>query len=781
MTGGEKRQNALSDSVFDSLLPISQAVEMSPITTVVTGLDGRIEYVNAAFVASTGYSKEEAIGQNPRIVSSGEQPKSVYRDMWKTISSGGTWKGLFHNKRKNGDLYWEEAIISPVRDAEGRVAHFLALKQDVSAPKAMEERLRLQAAAMDSTLGFIVIADARAPDLPLIYTNEAFYRVTGYSAEEAIGRNPRYLHAREPGQPGLEEIRRGLCEKRPCQALIRNYRKDGTFFWNELYISPIKNEAGEVTHFVGISNDVTELVATRNELFENERRLRISQEMANIGTWDWDIRTGKIQTSERIGALFGLSDGLTEIDYYTLISAIHPEDRDSAEKAIAECLLTGSSFTIEHRINSKDGVSRWLLESGNVTRDPGGRPAHLLGIVQDLTDRKLAELEIIRSREEAIRANRVKSEFLSSMSHELRTPMNAILGFGQLLERDRSLGESQLDFVGEIVKAGRHLLELINEVLDLSKIEAGKIELAPESIDCVEVIDEAVGLVSPLADRRSITIARIIEAKPTVVADRLRLKQTLVNLLSNAIKYNRDGGRVELRLSAEGGRARLEVADTGYGIPAERMGELFAPFNRLGRDGGDIEGSGIGLHISKRLVELMRGTIGAESREGVGSTFWIELPLAYAPNSGQDEGAGSPQRSTPASAAAIPGTCSTLLYLEDNPANLRLVSQILASRDDIYLLAAQSASLGLELAEAHRPDLILLDLNMPDIDGYEVLRRIRSKPWGSKVPVVALTALAMSSEIEKGRAAGFDDYLTKPLDIERFLSALDRLLYGAKP
>ncbi len=190
MTEGEKRQNALSDSVFDSLLPISQAVEMSPITTVVTGLDGRIEYVNAAFVASTGYSKEEAIGQNPRIVSSGEQPKSVYRDMWKTISSGGTWKGLFHNKRKNGDLYWEEAIISPVRDAEGRVAHFLALKQDVSAPKAMEERLRLQAAAMDSTLGFIVIADARAPDLPLIYTNEAFYRVTGYSAEEAIGRNP---------------------------------------------------------------------------------------------------------------------------------------------------------------------------------------------------------------------------------------------------------------------------------------------------------------------------------------------------------------------------------------------------------------------------------------------------------------------------------------------------------------------------------------------------------------------------------------------------------------
>ncbi|HUX42904.1 MAG TPA: PAS domain S-box protein [Rectinemataceae bacterium] len=769
-------EKARFDEVFNPSLPLSQAVEQSPITTVITDLDGSIEYVNSAFVLSTGYTKEEAIGQNPRIVSSGEQPKAVYKVMWETIRAGGTWKGLFHNKKKNGVLYWEEAIISPVKDSRGRIGHYLALKQDVTERKLMEERLRLQAAAMDSTLGFIVIVDARAADYPIIYTNAAFRKVTGYASEEVIGRNPRFLHDREPTQPGLDEIRAGLRDKRPSQALLRNFRKDGTPFWNEIYISPVLDDTGEVSHFVGISNDVTALVAIRNELFENERRLRISQELANIGTWDWDIQSDEIQGSERIGPLFGLTHGVANLSFSSLMATIHPDDRDLVDNAIAECLVTGNSFKVEHRVIWPDGRSRWLLESGNVTTDESGKPVHLLGIVQDLTDRKLAEIETMRSREEAVRANKVKSEFLSSMSHELRTPMNAILGFGQLLERDRSLGESQLDFIDEIMKAGRHLLDLINEVLDLSKIEAGKVDLSPEPVVYRDLIDEAVSLVAPLASRRAIEISKEIAADPTVIADRLRLKQAIVNLLSNAVKYNRDRGSVRIRLSQSGGWARLEVIDSGYGIPEGRMAELFAPFSRLGRDGSDIEGSGIGLHISKRLIELMGGRIGAKSQEGSGSTFWIELSLAGSTGREDEEPALPQPRTATASPAARPGTCSTVLYLEDNPANLRLVSQILATREDIYLLTAQSSSLGLDLAEAHRPDLILLDLNMPDLDGYEVLRRLRSTDWGKTIPIVAVTALAMPAEIEKGMSAGFDDYLTKPLDVRRFLEVVEARL-----
>lgn len=631
---------------------LAQAVEQSPVTTVITDLAGTIEYVNPKFVASTGFTAAEAIGQNPRIVSSGEQPKSIYRDMWETIEAGRTWTGLFHNRKKSGELYWEEAIISPVKDAEGRILRFLALKQDVTERKRMEELLRLQAAAMDTTLGFIVIADARLPDTPIIYANAAFSRVTGYSRDEIIGRNPRFLHGDDTSQTGLAEIRAGVRVKRACQALIRNYRKDGTPFWNEIYISPVRNEAGEVTHFLGISNDVTE--------------------------------------------------------------------------------------------------------------------------------RKLAELEILRSREEALQATKVKSEFLSSMSHELRTPMNAILGFGQLLERDPALGEAQLDFIREIMRAGHHLLDLINEVLDLSKIESGRIELSLETVSCPALVDEAMSLIAPLADKRGIRMKKELAGSPSAIADPMRLKQVLVNLLSNAVKYNRDGGLVTISLAGRGPMARFEIEDTGYGIPPEKMGQLFTPFNRLGRDSSDIEGSGIGLLISKRLVELMGGHIGAASAEGKGSRFWVEIPLDR-----QMRESGADSRITPAHpdfSTWEPRNKrrSVVLYIEDNPANLRLMDSIFATRDDVRLLTAPGASIGLELAEAYRPALILLDLNMPEADGYEILRRIRATDWGSRLPVVAVTALAMTRDIERGMEAGFADYLTKPIDVQRLLKTVDRLL-GERP
>ncbi|HUX38485.1 MAG TPA: PAS domain S-box protein [Rectinemataceae bacterium] len=762
-----------SDSLARTL---SQAVEQSPVTTVITGLDGTIEYLNPMFSQTTGFSKEEAIGQNPRIISSGELPPSVYAGMWQTIKSGGTWKGLFHNKKKSGELYWEEAIISPVKDAEGRIVHYLALKQDITERKRLEERLRLQAAAMDSTLGFIVIADAQAPDLPIIYANAAFTKVTGYSQEEVIGKNPRFLHEKESRQPGLDEVRTGLRLGQACTALLKNFRKDGTPFWNEIYISPVRDESGKLTHFVGISNDVTAMVAIREELVENERRLRISQELANIGTWDWDIERGTLQGSERVDPLFGLRGGKAERYFDEFLGSIHPDDRPFVSRALADCVATGNSFRVEHRVVLADGSIRWLHENGNLIRDEEGTPRHLLGIVEDITDRKMAELDMLRSREEALKATKVKSEFLSSMSHELRTPMNAILGFGQLLERDGSLGESQLDFIREMMKAGRHLLDLINEVLDLSKIEAGKIELAPESVSCVDLIDEGINLIAPLAGKRNVRFELSLAGAPIVTADRMRLKQALVNLLSNSVKYNREGGLVKVSLSTLAGKARFEVEDSGLGIPADRIEELFTPFNRLGRDSSEIEGSGIGLLISKRLVELMGGSIGVESEEGRGSRFWIDMPLSTSGTSDREAEIGSewPRDSQPPSPP--PGTCPTVLYIEDNPANLRLVSRILATREDIYLLTAPGSSLGLELAEAHRPDLILLDLNMPDMDGYGVLARLRASDWGKSTPVVAVTALAMTHDIERGKAAGFAEYLTKPLDVQRFLDVVDSLL-----
>jgi len=350
--------------------------------------------------------------------------------------------------------------------------------------------------------------------------------------------------------------------------------------------------------------------------------------------------------------------------------------------------------------------------------------------------------------------------------------MNAILGFGQLLERDASLGETQLDFIKEMMKAGRHLLDLINEVLDLSKIESGKLALSTEAVSCAALIEEGLGLIAPLAEKRGIRIERDISSKITVMADRMRLKQALVNLLSNAVKYNSEKGYIKVVLSRKEGRARIEVIDSGAGIPKARIPELFLPFNRLGRDLGEIEGTGIGLVISKRLVELMNGSIGAESEEGRGSLFWIELPRAEIDLEGEEESTrGAIDRG-----AAPRGLGSTVLYIEDNAANLRLVGQILATRRDIKLLTASNASLGLELAETQRPDLVLLDLNLPELDGYGVLSLLRAKEWGRSLPVVAVTALAMPHDIDRARSAGFAEYLTKPIEVERFLRVVDECL-----
>jgi CheY-like chemotaxis protein len=359
------------------------------------------------------------------------------------------------------------------------------------------------------------------------------------------------------------------------------------------------------------------------------------------------------------------------------------------------------------------------------------------------------------------------------MSHELRTPMNAILGFSQLLEYDGTLTDEQNDNVQEILKAGNHLLELINEVLDLSKVESGHINLSLEPVEVCSVVEECLGLVTPLADKRDIRVSHRGLQGIAVRADRMRLKQALLNLLSNAIKYNREGGSVHLDVdSGDDGALRIRVTDTGPGISGERLSELFQPFNRLDAESSNIEGTGIGLTITRRIVELMGGSVDVESEPGVGSTFWIDLPVESL-NKLDDDGAAIGATTT---TLADSTAQHTVLYVEDSPANLKLVAQILGRRPHIHLLTAHTAELGIELALARRPELIMLDINMPGMDGYQVLKVLQSDPTLTSVPVVAITANAMPSDIERGKAAGFSEYLTKPIDVAAFMQTLERHL-----
>jgi len=453
-----------------------------------------------------------------------------------------------------------------------------------------------------------------------------------------------------------------------------------------------------------------------------------------------------------------------------------------------------------------EGQVGWLRTSKMPMRDAHGNVTGVLGTYEDVTEQKRAKLEIERLNAhleqrvaqrtaaleaatlEAERANRAKSEFLSRMSHELRTPMNAILGFAQVLEGEDSLSADQRDSVHQILHGGGHLLKLINEVLDISGIESGRMTLSCEPVALQGLLDECLRLLSPGTASAKIRLAVQPDGAlgQCVLADRQRVKQVLLNLLSNAIKYNRPGGSVNIAVVACEGSAdgvllpavRVSVTDTGAGLSSEKLARLFNPFDRLGAEQARIEGTGLGLTLAKRMVEHMGGTFGVQSAVGDGSTFWFELPRAESfPEVEEPASLELPNAAEPVNAAGK----HVLLYIEDNPANIRLIKRVLARRPELELLCAETGALGLQSAREHCPDLILLDLHLPDSHGTEVLTELRHDPRTADIPVVMLTADAQPHTREQLLAAGARAFVTKPIEVRALLAAVDRFLTLAPP
>ncbi len=439
----------------------------------------------------------------------------------------------------------------------------------------------------------------------------------------------------------------------------------------------------------------------------------------------------------------------------------------------------------------KDGSRFPAMVSVTALRDAADDIIGYLLIGTDNTARKAIEVERAQLNQElrdknrellaakfvAEKANLAKSEFLSSMSHELRTPLSAILGFAQLIDTGLPPPTAaQKRSLDQILKAGWYLLDLINEILDLALIESGKLSLSLEPISLAEVMHECQAMTEPQAQKRGITVRfPSLRGSYFVMADRTRLKQVLINLLSNAIKYNIEVGTVGVSCQGSApGRLRLCVEDTGAGLPPEKLVQLFQPFNRLGQESYAEEGTGIGLVVCKRLVELMGGVIGAESTVGKGSIFWIELNLTSAPRVLATE--GGPDVSIAGAPLAAGAPSRTLLYVEDNPANLMLVEDLVARRPDIRLLSATTGMRGVEMARELMPDVILMDINLPGISGVQALRLIAEDPRTARIPVVALSANAMPRDIAKGLAAGFFRYLTKPIKVSEFMEALESAL-----
>ena len=453
-----------------------------------------------------------------------------------------------------------------------------------------------------------------------------------------------------------------------------------------------------------------------------------------------------------------------------------PQDAQAVWAEIKRAIAQHGAWDGQVPFRRKDGSEFMTASHIGSIKDEQGNLQYVFNLFTDFTQERERLEELKLAKVAAEKANLAKSDFLASMSHELRTPMNAVLGFGQILEFDESLTPEQLDNVAEILKGGRHLLKLIDEVLDLAKIESSSIKLTLETVNLASLINDAWRVLAPVALTRSIVLHKDVALDAAVTADRGRLKQVLLNLLSNAINFNRDGGEIGVyALELPTGQLRIEVADRGQGIAPERLPVIFEAFNRRGTVRGQVGGTGIGLIITRRLVDLMGGQVGVQSELGVGTTFWVDLPQA-------NHAADAPKATAPMplidnlAQFDVSVHQYSVLCIDDNPINLKLIDHLLAKRPRIHLITAHTPGLGIQLALGRQPDLILLDINMPGMDGYQVMEVLKTYARTKSIPIIAVTANASPRSVALGGSTGLAGYLTKPLDAEMFLATVDHWL-----
>ncbi len=566
--------------------------------------------------------------------------------------------------------------------------------------------------------------------------------------------------------------------RKTCELVIQ--RRDDTFFHAQLDCQRTKSDDASMMRIA--LTDITERIQIQEQLRRADVSLRLMVESVT------DCAIIMLDTEGRVE---NWNSGAQRIHGYSAeeiigqhFSRFYPrENIDSGQpQQELDTVIAQGRCEVEGLRVRKDGSTYWANVVVATMRDAGGNLCGFVSLTRDFTERRRMEqmltetnVELERTRVVAEKANMAKSDFISSMSHELRTPLNAILGFAQLLEASlQPPTANQAIRVQQILKAGWYLLELINEILDLAVIESGKLTLLQEPLSLAKVMLECRFMIEPQAQKHDIKLTfPQFEVPCFVSADRIRLKQVLINLISNAIKYNSEHGTVEVKYAeSTSGRIRISIKDSGVGLSQEKLAQLFQPFNRLGQENGTEEGTGIGLVVTRRLVELMGGTIGVESTVGVGSEFWVELLRAEKPQ--------------PAVENTIPAELSPkvhensgeriLLYVEDNPANLMLIEQIIEDHPHVSMLSARDGNQGVALARAHHPDVILMDINLPDISGIEAMNILRKDETTRHIPIIALSANAMLRDIENGLEAGFFRYLTKPIKIDEFMSTLDGAL-----
>jgi len=709
--------------------------------------------------------------------------------------------------RKDGSRFPAVVSVTALRADHDGIIGYLLIGTDNTARKQAEEAL-LKAGALQNAIfnseNFSSIATDEKGVIQLF--NVGAERMLGYTAMEVVDKitpadisDPQEVIARAkalslelatPITPGFDAL--AFKASRGIEDIyeLTYFRKDGSRFPAVVSVTALRNPQGGIIGYLLIGTDNTARKQVEAEQMLLDQRLRDQQFYtrslieSNIDAlMTTDPRGIITDVNQQMEALTGCTRdeliGAPFKDYFT--------DPDRAEAGIKR-VLSGSKVTdYELTARARDGKETVVSYNATTFHDRDRKLQGVFAAARDVTERKRFErtlqennVELERARAAAEKANLAKSDCLSSMSHELRSPLNAILGFAQLISSDAPPPTpSQAASIDQILHAGWYLLDLINEILDLAQIESGKLALSREPTSLAEVMLECQAMIEPQGQKRGIKMTFPEPGVPCFVdADRTRLKQILINLFSNAIKYNQPNGTVVVdyaRSTPE--RIRISVRDSGAGLPPAMLAQLFQPFNRLGQERSTEEGTGIGLVMSKRLVELMGGLIGVESTVGLGSVFWFELNSTVEPQLAMDLADHAATATLPVEGGA---PLRTLLYVEDNPANLKLVEQLIARRPDIRLLSARDGALGVQLARTHRPAVILMDINLPGISGIEALNILREDPATAHIPVIALSANAMPRDVEKGLQAGFFRYLTKPIKIDEFMDTLETAMKFAE-
>jgi len=810
-------QEAINDQLRQANLSLRESEEKLAVTlnsigdaVISTDAEANVMRMNPVAEQLTGWTQAEATGRPVEEVFhiiNQETRQSSKIPVMATLALG-TVQGLANHTILIARDGSERAIAdscAPIRDRDGRVVGAVLVFRDVTEEYAAQQALRDSTALIETILKTVVdgIITLQASNGCIETANPAAERMFGYSAAELIGRTFSTLIpelAQGTTRPSLEHYSASL----EARAIglgreVVGLRRDGSAF--PLEIAASEMWLGGQRYFTGILRDVTARKQAEVALLKAGALQSAIFNSANFSSIATDA-SGIIQIFN-VGAERMLGYAAAEV-----LNRTTPADFSDPDELIARArmlsLELGTSiapgfealvFKASRGIGDvyeltyirKDGSRLPAEVSVTALRDPQDAIIGYLLIGTDNTERKRAAVEralldqVLREKNAELesarfvaeRANQAKSEFLSGMSHELRTPLSAILGFAQLIESGSPQPTlSQKRSIDQILKAGWYLLELINEVLDLSLIESGQLSLSMEPVSLAEVMYECQAMIEPQARGRGISLAFCRFETPYFVrADRTRVKQILINLLSNAIKYNKVGGTVSVECRPSSPDSiRISVGDTGAGLTPDQLAQLFQPFNRLGQKASIEEGTGIGLVVCKRLIDSMGGVIGVASTVGNGCVFWVELPRMSEP----EATARADEPTLLAQPAVRSGAAlHSLLYVEDNPANLMLVEDLVARRHDIRLLSARDGQRGIEIARATLPDVILMDINLPGISGIQALRILAEDPATAHIPVVALSANAIPRDIEKGLRAGFFRYLTKPIKLNEFMDTLD--------